>query len=113
MSQEKEQVHVNTNPNVTFLPCLNALRRLNFRLQLSDLKASAQMAPNCQIINFTSDSSDWIRELLLGPADKIGKLNRALPSTVLSVLPSLRIPRCLEDRDKVLQSGCTAAVCGL
>jgi len=28
------------------------------------------MAPNCQIINFTSDSSDWIRELLLGSADK-------------------------------------------
>jgi len=28
------------------------------------------MAPNCQIINFTSDNSDWIRELLLGSADK-------------------------------------------
>ena len=30
------------------------------------------MAPNCQIINFTSDNSDWIRELLLGSADKKG-----------------------------------------
>ena len=31
------------------------------------------MAPNCQIINFTSDNSDWIRELLLGSAEKKGQ----------------------------------------
>ena len=39
-----------------------------------------QMAPNCKIINFTSESSNWVRELLLegeneGEADNVWNIS--------------------------------------
>ena len=37
----------------------------NIFIKTNSLYSVCTMAPNCKIINFTADSSDWVRELLL------------------------------------------------